>query len=60
MSDASKEELMVKTVTEIVSALIKAHQDGKDVDLNRYEFHLLLFIRLLTTTREPDPKNSLI
>ncbi|XP_041358716.1 elongator complex protein 3 isoform X1 [Gigantopelta aegis] len=35
VSDASKEELMVKTVTEIVSALIKAHQDGKDVDLNR-------------------------
>jgi len=33
--EASKEELMVKAVTEIVSELIKADNQKKDVDLNK-------------------------
>ena len=32
---ASKEELTVMTVSEIVSELIKAHEEKKDVNLNR-------------------------
>lgn len=32
---SSREELMVMTVTEIVNQLIQAHQQGKDVNLNR-------------------------
>ncbi|WAR24897.1 ELP3-like protein [Mya arenaria] len=32
---ASKEELMVLTVSEIVSELIKAHEHNKDINLNR-------------------------
>lgn len=32
---SSREELMVLTVTEIVNQLIQAHQQGKDVNLNR-------------------------
>ncbi len=32
---ASKEELMVMTVAEIVNTLIQAHKEGKDVNLNR-------------------------
>lgn len=32
---SSREELMVMTVTEIVNLLIQAHQQGKDVNLNR-------------------------
>jgi hypothetical protein len=32
---ASNEELMVMTVAEIVNQLIKAHQEKKDVNLNR-------------------------
>lgn len=32
---ASKEELMVMTVSEIVSELIDAHEKNKDVNLNR-------------------------
>lgn len=31
----SKEELMVLAVSEIVAELIKAHEHGKDVNLNR-------------------------
>lgn len=34
---SSREELMVMTVTEIVNQLIQAHQQGKDVNLNRWE-----------------------
>ena len=34
--EASKEELMVKAVTEIVSELIKADNQKKDVDLNKW------------------------
>lgn len=33
--EASKEELMVKAVTEIVNELIKADNQKKDVDLNK-------------------------
>lgn len=32
---SSREELMVMTVTDIVNQLIQAHQQGKDVNLNR-------------------------
>lgn len=32
---SSREELMVMTVTQIVNQLIQAHQQGKDVNLNR-------------------------
>lgn len=32
---SSREELMVMTVTEIVNQLIQAHNQGKDVNLNR-------------------------
>ncbi|XP_048757693.1 elongator complex protein 3 [Ostrea edulis] len=35
MPGASREELMVMTVTEIVNQLIQAHNQGKDVNLNR-------------------------
>ena len=33
---ASKEELMMLTVSEIIAELIRAHEDGKDINLNRY------------------------
>ena len=39
---ASKEELMVITVTEIVKQLIDAHEHNKDINLNRYTTHYLL------------------
>jgi len=32
---ASKEELMVMTVAEIVGQLIKAHEQGRDINLNK-------------------------
>ena len=32
---ASKAELMVMTVSEIVKRLIEAHEEGKDVNLNK-------------------------
>ena len=33
---ASQSELMVMTVSEIVHSLIEAHEQGKDVNLNRF------------------------
>lgn len=33
---ASKAELMVMTVSEIVKRLIEAHEEGKDVNLNKW------------------------
>ena len=32
---ASKAELMVMTVSEVVKRLIEAHEEGKDVNLNK-------------------------
>jgi len=32
---ATKEELMVRTVSEIVSQLIKAHESGQDLNINK-------------------------
>ena len=32
---ATKEELMVRTVAEIVSHLIKAHESGQDVNISK-------------------------
>jgi hypothetical protein len=32
---ASKEELMVMTVAEIVGQLIKAHEEGREINLNK-------------------------
>lgn len=34
-SNINQRELMGRTVNEIVSQLIKAHKDGKDVNLNK-------------------------
>ena len=31
----SREELMVKTITEIIQKLVEAHDNGSDVDLNK-------------------------
>ena len=35
VTSASKEELMVMAVAEIVAELIKAHEEKKDVNLNK-------------------------
>lgn len=34
-SSTNQRELMARTVNEIVSHLIKAHKDGKDINLNK-------------------------
>ena len=38
MTQASQAELMLMTVSEIVRCLIEAHEEGKDVNLNRQVF----------------------
>lgn len=38
VTQASQAELMVMTVSEIVRCLIEAHEEGKDVNLNRQVF----------------------
>lgn len=42
MQLASKEELMVLTVAEIVAQLIKAHEQGRDINLNKYVIYVYL------------------
>ena len=49
LQQASPEELMVMTVTEIIQELIQAHQEGKDVNLNRLLFCHLPWIELDVT-----------
>ena len=38
----TKEELMMMTVAEIISQLIKAHEQGEDINLNKYNFFIIL------------------
>ena len=37
VANASKEELMVLTVTEIINQLVQAHNNNQDINLNRWE-----------------------
>ena len=39
-SGSSKEELMSMTVAEIMSQLIRAHENGQDINLNKWETDL--------------------
>lgn len=53
-SDLSREERMVITVAEIIQELLKAHEEGKDVNLNRMKTRIASKYGLETSPRLVD------
>ena len=53
-SGLSREERMVITITEIIQELLKAHEEGKDVNLNRMKTRIASKYGLETSPRLVD------
>lgn len=53
-SDLSREERMVITVAEIIQELLKAHEEGKDVNLNRLKTRIASKYGMETSPRLVD------
>ena len=55
VDESSQGERMVMTVAEIVRQLIEAHQNGKDINLNKYRYENTL----CTNPRDESPSGQM-